>query len=36
MPSPAPTDFAALTAFVREKMFVALISDVLDGMGHRG
>lgn len=29
------SDTVALSAFVREKMFVALISDVLDGLGHR-
>jgi 4-hydroxy-4-methyl-2-oxoglutarate aldolase len=28
-------DFAALAARVRESMFVALLSDVLDGLGHR-
>jgi 4-hydroxy-4-methyl-2-oxoglutarate aldolase len=28
-------DFTALSARVRETMFVALLSDVLDGLGHR-
>ena len=28
-------DFAALSKIVRETMFVSLISDVLDGLGHR-
>jgi regulator of RNase E activity RraA len=36
MSSPIPLDhLAALSATVRETMFVSLISDVLDGLGHR-
>jgi 4-hydroxy-4-methyl-2-oxoglutarate aldolase len=32
---PLPSDPAALAAHVREKFFVSLISDVLDGLGYR-
>jgi regulator of RNase E activity RraA len=32
---PDTNDLPALTRFVREKMFVALLSDVLDGLGYR-
>lgn len=32
---PDTNDLPTPTAFVREKMFVALISDVLDSLGHR-
>ena len=36
MSAPLPSDdLAALTALVRERMFVSLISDVLDGLGYR-
>jgi 4-hydroxy-4-methyl-2-oxoglutarate aldolase len=33
--SPLVEDFTALSAHARERMFVALISDVLDGLGFR-
>jgi regulator of RNase E activity RraA len=33
--SPPLDDAAALSAYVRERFFVALISDVLDGLGYR-
>ena len=35
MPSLPLDDFSALSAFAREQFFVALICDVLDGLGHR-
>jgi regulator of RNase E activity RraA len=34
-PLPALDDAAALAAYVKDSLFVSLISDVLDGLGHR-